>query len=195
MNRIEWTTAAIKGYAALQIFGAILTTVGYSVNILSLPTIAGLNGQSEVPIQIYLIYISIIVITFVLSIVLWRKAYVLAHWIWRPFQSNAETVEAEEPQKSFKLMANIVTIIGIYILISRLPSWIGAFQPIIFYGRLAAQGTLLDNSFNAATAGEYLNIFANLLQMLLAIAFIAVPQRIVAFLDKISDTWDLITEI
>jgi hypothetical protein len=190
LSRIDWTAIAIKFFAAYEIFRTLLVTASYSLILITAQT----DPDSDFAvITNFLVPLLIgVILPLLLSVLLWRNANSIAGWMWKSQEAKQEA-EASTA-KFFGAKAAVLTGIGIFIFVTHFPEWLAAFSSLIsFYGEPASSMTYQIRETHIPT--EIVLLIARVVQLILATVFILVPKRVLVFLDKIQDTWDLTTEV
>jgi hypothetical protein len=191
LSRIDWTAIAIKFFAAFQVFGALSYAASASVFFISLS-----NNDPNMYASNFITVTAIlsIAVPILASVILWRKALPIANWMWREDAEGKSHESKLSATSFFKVKAAVLTGIGIFIFITRIPAWFDSLG--VFFGYyFSPDSPLIINQSNPFTYDMIINIGSRFVQLILASVFILAPKRVLVFLDKIQDTWDLITEV
>lgn len=148
------------------------------------------------PIQTGLIFVflGIAILPVLAGIILWRKADVVSRWMWTETRET-KRVRKQSVPNLFQIKKAALTFIGLFIFIGSLPGIISLIgNTIISWQQFAAitGGNLV--FLEQVRLHDYMNFFALIVKIFVSLALITSPTRIIVFLDKVQNTWDLLIE-
>jgi hypothetical protein len=192
MSRTEWSELLIKIFAIVQIFGGFFSvTVFVGAYAIFVPALA--QNQVQIPFIFVLPFLGMLILPVIAGIIIWRKATTISNWMWLDTQPNNKGKRLKVPGPNlFQIKKAAIAGIGLYIFITRIPAIVNSIGDFILRWQQFSQ--FGENALDFFQLSEYINLFAIFLGLFVAIILIASPTRIIVFLDKIQNTWDLLIE-
>jgi hypothetical protein len=171
MNRLEWTDLMIRLFAAFNILSAFLAA-GPVVQLVTTVYPAA-TGEPLIPAAAaYTFFALVFLLPVVVCIIIWRRSWRIAAWLWRNRPDVPATPEASGPSERNEFA--LFSVLGLYILLTTIPSLLGNLGRVWQYTLVSPGGPLL--SLLDITEWSYL--LGQLLQIALAALLLLRPAKV-----------------